>query len=240
MNRHVILHTLGLMDYKKAWNFQEDLLNKIVKVKSENHHSASQKTPTENHLILCEHPPVFTLGKSGTENNLLLNKNDLIQKGIGYHRINRGGDITFHGPGQLVVYPILDLENFFTDIGLFLRSLEESVILTLAHFGISSGRFPGYTGVWMEPDLPANARKICAIGVRTSRWVTMHGLALNVNTDLSYFDYIIPCGIKDKQVTSMKKEKGREVPMQEVKKVFLEKFGEVFGVEKYALNDSEG
>ncbi|OFY65869.1 MAG: lipoyl(octanoyl) transferase [Bacteroidetes bacterium RIFCSPLOWO2_02_FULL_36_8] len=231
INRSVTLHDLGLIDFKQAWDFQEEQLHKTVKIKIENHRTEKQKNLTENHLILCEHPPVFTLGKSGAENNLLLNKNKLAEKGISYYPINRGGDITFHGPGQLVVYPILDLENFFTDIGLYLRSLEESVILTLAYFGISSGRFPGYTGVWIEPDIPAKARKVCAIGVRSSRWVTMHGLALNVNTDLTFFNYIIPCGIKDKQVTSMKKENGQEFSMKEVKKVFLEKFVEVFGVE---------
>ncbi len=196
----------GIIPYNEAWLKQESLFAELVNQKLINR-KLNQEQPTKNYLIFCEHPPVYTLGKSGSIDNLLLSENELAEKGIEFYKINRGGDITHHGPGQLVVYPIFDLENFFTDIHLYLRTLEEAVIKTLAEFGITAGRFHGYTGVWIEPE-NETARKICAMGVKCSRWVTMHGIALNVNNDLTLFDNIIPCGIDDKAVTSLKKEIG--------------------------------
>lgn len=208
---------LGLIDYRECWDYQEKLFEETVNIKMSNRKlpEGENRVPTQNHLLFCEHPHVYTLGKSGSTDHLLLDEAGLQKAGATYYKINRGGDITYHGPGQLVGYPILDLELFFTDIHKYLRLLEEAVILTLAEYGIEGNRYPGYTGVWIEPDKP-EARKICAMGVRCSRWVTMHGFAFNINSDLNYFKNIIPCGIDDKDVTSMQRELGREIPMNEV------------------------
>jgi lipoyl(octanoyl) transferase len=210
----VVFQDLGLIDYKEAWDYQEKRFNEILDVKK-NNRKENRQDPTLSYLLFCEHPHVYTLGKSGDENNLLVNEDYLKSRGATFYKINRGGDITYHGPGQIVGYPILDLDNFFTDIHKYLRYLEEAVILTLADYGITSTRSDGETGVWLDVG-SENARKICALGVRSSRWVTMHGFAFNVNCDLSYFGNIIPCGIVDKSVTSMQKELGKEVDMQEV------------------------
>ena len=226
-NRTTELIRAGLIDYQQAWDYQQQLFDEIVAQKMANRQNDLQN-PTSNYLITCEHPPVYTLGKSGSDDNLLLNDEQLKSIGATYHKINRGGDITHHGPGQLVVYPILDLENFFTDIHLYLRNLEEAVINMLAKLGIEAGRFPGYTGVWIEPDKPT-ARKICAMGVKCGRWVTMHGIALNVVNDLKYFDYIVPCGIKDKDVTSIQKEiPHQQVDFQQVEMLLLEEIKTIF------------
>lgn len=210
---------LGLVDYKEAWDFQETLFQGVIDVKRANRarekEGSSHVVQTQSSLIFCEHPHVFTLGKSGHLSHLLVNEEQLAAKGARFYKINRGGDITYHGPGQLVVYPIFDLDHFFTDIHKYLRYLEESVIRTLAEYGILSGRIKGSTGVWLDWNNP-KARKICALGVRSSRWVTMHGFAFNVNSDLNYFSNIIPCGITDKAVTSLQKELGRAVDMAEV------------------------
>lgn len=220
---------LGLIDYKKAWDYQEEIFNKIVQTKVENRTALpDQQKPTSNYLLFCEHPHVYTLGKSGHESNLLVNDQQLKEKNATYYKINRGGDITYHGPGQIVGYPILDLDNFFTDIHKYLRFLEEMVIRTLAEYGIESGRSEGETGVWLDAEDPLKARKICAMGVRASRWVTMHGFALNVNADLSYFGNIIPCGIVDKAVTSMDKELGVKIDQEEVKEKLKKHFAELF------------
>ncbi len=220
---------LGLIDYKKAWDYQEEVFNKIVQTKVENRTALpDQQRPTSNYLLFCEHPHVYTLGKSGHESNLLVNDQQLKEKNATYYRINRGGDITYHGPGQIVGYPILDLDNFFTDIHKYLRFLEEMVIRTLAEYGIESGRSKGETGVWLDAEDPLKARKICAMGVRASRWVTMHGFALNVNADLSYFGNIIPCGIVDKAVTSMDKELGIKIDQEEVKEKLKKHFADLF------------
>ena len=210
----VVFQDLGLIDYKEAWDYQEKRFNKILDVKK-NNRKENRQDPTLSYLLFCEHPHVYTLGKSGDENNLLVNEDYLNSRGATFYKINRGGDITYHGPGQIVGYPILDLDNFFTDIHKYLRYLEEAVILTLADYGIESTRSDGETGVWLDVG-GEKARKICALGVRSSRWVTMHGFAFNVNCDLSYFGNIIPCGIVDKSVTSMQKELSKEVDMQEV------------------------
>lgn len=214
-NKEVIFQDWGLMDYQAAWDKQEVIFAATVDLKTQNRNNGTE-LPVPNHLIFVEHPHVYTLGKSGKPENLLLDEAGLKQNNASYHKINRGGDITYHGPGQLVGYPILDLDNFFTDIHLYLRTLEEAVILTLADYGIPSGRYAGFTGVWLDAD-NEKARKICALGVRCSRWVTMHGLAFNVNTDLNYFKNIIPCGIDDKDVTSMERELGFKLDMEEVK-----------------------
>ena len=211
----VVFQDLGLIDYKEAWDYQEKRFNEILDVKK-NNRKENRQDPTLSYLLFCEHPHVYTLGKSGDENNLLVNEEYLKSRGATFYKINRGGDITYHGPGQIVGYPILDLDNFFTDIHKYLRYLEEAVILTLADYGIESTRSDGETGVWLDVG-GEKARKICALGVRSSRWVTMHGFAFNVNCDLSYFGNIIPCGIVDKSVTSLQKELGKEVDMQEVK-----------------------
>ena len=210
----VVFQDLGLIDYKEAWDYQEKRFNEILDVKK-NNRKENRQDPTLSYLLFCEHPHVYTLGKSGDENNLLVNENYLKSRGATFYKINRGGDITYHGPGQIVGYPILDLDNFFTDIHKYLRYLEEAVILTLADYGIKSTRSDGETGVWLGVGTN-NVRKICALGVRSSRWVTMHGFAFNINCDLSYFGNIVPCGIADKSVTSMQKELGDEVDMQEV------------------------
>ena len=215
MNKKVKFEDLGLIDYKKCWDYQEELFSKILAVKSANR-KEDKSDATENHLLFCEHPHVYTLGKSGEKTNLLVNDDYLKSRGATFYKINRGGDITYHGPGQIVGYPILDLDNFFTDIHKYLRLLEEAVILTLKEYGLEGERSGGETGVWFDVGTP-KARKICALGVKTSRWVTMHGFAFNVNSDLSYFGNIIPCGIADKQVTSLEKEIGRPVDMKDVK-----------------------
>ena len=217
MNKTVIFQNLGRIDYQKAWDYQEARFAEVVAIKLQNRNlPESEQLPTPNYILFCEHPPVFTLGKSGKPENLLEDDASLKELGIDYYKINRGGDITFHGPGQLVGYPILDLDNFFTDIHKYMRFLEEAIIRTLADFGIVAGRIAGLTGVWLDAELQQNSRKICAMGVKSSRWVTMHGFALNVNTDLNYFQNIIPCGIDDKAVTSMADELGQLVDIQAV------------------------
>jgi lipoyl(octanoyl) transferase len=223
---------LGLKDYKDTWDYQTTLFNSILEIKAANRTlPEDQQKPTDNYLIFCEHPHVYTLGKSGKENNLLVNTEELSSIGATYYHINRGGDITYHGPGQLVCYPVIDLENFFTDIHKYMRLLEESVIQTLKEFNISAGRIAGLTGVWLDVEDPATSRKICAMGVKSSRWTMMHGLALNVNCDLNYFGNIIACGIEDKSVTSMKKELGEEVKMNEVQEILKKNIAEQFGME---------
>ena len=207
---------IGLIEYKKAWVFQEELFNKTLRVKSKNRNEGTS-IKTENHLIFCEHPHVYTLGNSGNKENLLVNEDYLKSRGASFYKTNRGGDITYHGPGQIVGYPIFDLDNFFNDIGKYLRLLEESIILTIKEYGLVGERSKGETGVWINVG-KTNARKICALGVKTSRWVSMHGFAFNINTDLSYFDNIIPCGINDKQVTSLEKELGEKINLEKVKK----------------------
>ncbi len=220
------------MDYQQAWDYQTNLFQAILDVKVQNRSlPSSEQLPTNNYLLFCEHPHVFTLGKSGEEKNLLVKKNDLHNIEATYYHINRGGDITYHGPGQIVVYPIIDLENFFTDIHQYMRLLEESVIQTLAEFYIKSGRIKGLTGVWIDFENEKMARKICALGVKTSRWVTMHGLAFNVNTSLEYFNYIVPCGINDKAVTSLEKEIKVQQDFQHVKFILKEKIATLFGME---------
>ena len=219
LNKSIIVKNLGLIDYQEAWDYQEELFNEVVSTKLSNRDKPeSEQVETPNYLLFCEHPHVYTLGKSGKKENLLLDEEGLEEKDARYYKINRGGDITYHGPGQLVCYPILDLDNFFEDIHKYLRLLEQAVIDTLAEYGIKAGRIDGLTGVWLDFDNTAagNPRKICAMGVRSSRWVTMHGLALNVNTNLEYFGNIIPCGIDDKAVTSMEKELGQPLEMNEV------------------------
>jgi lipoyl(octanoyl) transferase len=227
----VIFRDLGLIDYKQAWDYQEELFKQVIDKKIVNRNRAvNEQVPVENYLLFCEHPHVYTLGKSGSEKNLLLNEEELQIKEATYYKINRGGDITYHGPGQIVGYPILDLDQFFTDIHKYLRYLEEAIILTLKEYNIEAGRSPGNTGVWLDPEDAGKARKICAMGVRCSRWVTMHGFAFNINTDPKYFQNIIPCGIKDKDVTSLEKETGRKIPMEEVKEKLKHHLSELFGM----------
>jgi len=215
MNKKVIFEDLGLIDYKKCWDYQEEIFAKNIEIKTKNR-KENRSVETKNTLIFCEHPHVYTLGKSGDENNLLVNAEYLKKVGASFYKINRGGDVTYHGPGQIVGYPILDLENFFTDIHKYLRLLEEAVILTLKEYGLNGERSEGETGVWLDVG-STKARKICALGVKTSRWVSMHGFAFNVNSDLSYFGNIVPCGIVDKKVTSLQKELKKEMDMWEVK-----------------------
>lgn len=229
MNKQVSIKDLGLIDYKKCWDYQEELFAEILAVKSANR-KGKETEATKNHLILCEHPHVYTLGKSGDEKNLLVNENYLKIRGATFHKINRGGDITYHGPGQIVGYPILDLDNFFNDIHKYLRFLEEAVILTLKEYGLASERSPGETGVWFDVGTP-KARKICALGVKSSRWVTMHGFAFNINSELSYFRNIIPCGITDKGVTSLQQELGKKMNMEEVKNKVEAHLVDLFGME---------
>ena len=222
----VIIHHLGLIDYKQAWDYQENLFKEIVDLKIKNRNEATNILP-QNHLVFCEHPNVYTLGKSGKEDHLLLDKKGLLDNDVSFYKINRGGDITYHGPGQLVVYPIFDLEQFFTDIHKYMRLLEEAVIITLQEYGIIAQRMEGQTGVWLGVG-SIEARKICAMGVKSSRWVTMHGLGFNVNSDLRYFDHIIPCGISDKSVTSMAFELGEEVDMKELSNKLLVNMANLF------------
>jgi lipoyl(octanoyl) transferase len=220
----VLFRDLGRMEYRQAWDYQEELLRENVRIKTDGE-------DTKNHLLFVEHPPVYTLGKSGHIENVLIGEQQMKEGGMQFFHTNRGGDITFHGPGQVVGYPVLDLEKFYTDIGRYLRSLEEMAILLLGEYGIKGDRSPGETGVWIDPGIRGRERKICAIGVRCSRWITMHGFALNVNTDLSYFSNIVPCGIAGKQVTSLEKELGAAIPLQEVKDKLKRQFAVVFGVE---------
>ncbi len=247
----IIFRDLGKMDYKTAWDYQEGLLQENVKRKTEARSQMSDveaqtsdfrpltSTGTEHYLLFVEHPPVYTLGKSGDINNVLLSEENLKARGIDFFRTNRGGDITFHGPQQIVGYPILDLEKFYTDIGKYLRNMEEVIILSLKEYGIEAGRSPGETGVWIDPDIKGRERKICAIGVRSSRWITMHGFALNVNTDLDYFNFIIPCGIQNKQVTSIQKELNRAVDFEEVKEKVKRNFEKVFDAELITVSNGQ-
>lgn len=234
-NRQIHVRRLGLVEYVPTWDLQEQLLADTLAIKARNR--AAQEAdqplePTPNYLLLCEHPHVYTLGKSGKPEHLLLDETGLAAHAATFHRINRGGDITYHGPGQLVGYPILDLDNFFTDIHRYLRVLEEAVILTLADYNLHAGRIDGLTGVWLDFEEGAtNPRKICALGVKCSRWVTMHGFALNVNTDLSYFGHIVPCGITDKAVTSLQQELGQVVPVTEVQERLLLHLAGLLGAE---------
>lgn len=227
MKPKVIFQSLGLMDYQEAWDYQEKLFKDTIDKKIRMRNGETDLT-TQNYLLFCEHPHVYTLGKSGDVSHLLLSEELLAQHQAKFYKINRGGDITYHGPGQLVGYPIFDLDHFFPDIHKYMRFLEESVIQTLKEYGIESGRVEGMTGVWLDPDKPT-ARKICAMGVKSSRWVTMHGIGFNINSDLNYFSHIVPCGIQDKGVTSMKKELGREVDMAEVSNILKQKMAEQFG-----------
>lgn len=228
MNRNILLKDLSVKDYKETWDFQSELLQEIVDIKIDNRRN-NNKNETKNHFLFVEHPHVYTLGKSGDMSNLLLNENQLKAKNATFYKINRGGDITYHGPGQIVGYPILDLENFFTDIHKYLRLLEETIILTIAEYGINGTRSEGETGVWLDVGTPF-ARKICAMGIRSSRWVTMHGFALNANVNLGYFDNIIPCGIRGKAVTSMEAELGEKVDLREVKNKILKHFKMLFEI----------
>lgn len=222
---------LGLIEYGAAWDMQEAVMQTGLKAKALRHNVPQEEWPeeaqTEHHLFFCEHPHVYTLGKSGNMGNLLIQDAQMKKLDVSFYKTNRGGDITYHGPGQVVGYPVLDLERFFTDLGKYMRSLEEVIIATIARYGIKGERLQGATGVWIDADTP-KARKICAMGVRCSRWITIHGFALNVNTDLSYFGHIVPCGITDKKVTSMEAELGRKVDEAEVKEILKEEFGKVF------------
>lgn len=235
-NNKVIFQDWGLLDYELAWSRQEALFSSVVDQKMANR-SAAEPASTSNYLIFTQHPHVYTLGKSGKSENLLLDDSGLEEKHASFYKINRGGDITYHGPGQLVGYPILDLDNFFTDIHLYLRTLEEAIIQLLADYGLKGGRLEGFTGVWLDPHGP-RARKICAMGVRCSRWVTMHGFALNVCPDLGYFGNIVPCGIDDKAVTSLEKELGHKPDMEEVKLKLADKIAALFGMDLIARTES--
>lgn len=238
--QQVYFRDLGKMEYQQAWDYQESLLKENVRIKSmlpsilttgtDETSQEYTELRTIHHLLFVEHPPVYTLGKSGNIANILLDESELNERGIQFFKTNRGGDITFHGEQQIVGYPILDLEKFYTDIGKYLRNLEEVIIRTLADFGLKGARSPGETGVWIDPEIPGRERKICAMGVRTSRWITMHGFAFNINTDLSYFNNIIPCGIQNKQVTSLEKELGHRVDMEEAKEAVKRNFEKVFDI----------
>ncbi len=240
--QHIIFEDLDVINYKTAWDYQEDLVRKNLEIKSEArrksgngqlttlNETTNNELKTTNYLLFCEHPSVYTLGKSGHMENVLLTENEMEEKEIEFFKTNRGGDITFHGLQQIVGYPILDLEKFFTDIGRYMRSLEEVIILTIGEYGIKGDRSKGETGVWIDPGIPGRERKICAMGIRCSRWITMHGFALNVNTDLSYFNNIIPCGIVNKQVTSIEKELGYKVDFEDAKEKVKRNFEKVFDV----------
>jgi len=241
----VTFKDLGIIDYKSAWDYQEELVVENRKIKAEakavlshelsaKHAEApaeSSKLHTTNHLLFCEHPPVYTLGKSGSMQNVLLSEIEMEENEIEFFKTNRGGDITFHGLQQIVGYPILDLENFYTDIGRYLRELEQVIIQTIAEYGLTGVRSKGETGVWLDPRIAGRERKICAMGIRCSRWITMHGFALNVNTDLTYFENIIPCGIQNKQVTSIEKELNTKIDLEEVKRKLKKHFSEIFKVD---------
>ncbi|MBP6578136.1 MAG: lipoyl(octanoyl) transferase LipB [Chryseobacterium sp.] len=232
INKKVKFQDLGVKDYQPTWDYQEELLKQNLDIKIHNRENPDNLKTTDNHLLFVEHPHVYTLGKSGHETNLLANENKLKEINATYVKVNRGGDITYHGFGQVVGYPILDLENFYTDIHRYMRDLEEVIIRTIAEYGLIGERSPGETGVWFDVGKPY-ARKICALGVKASRWITIHGFALNVNTDMKYFDYIIPCGISDKQVTSMQRELEKEVDYEEVKEKIKKHFVDVFGCEPF-------
>ena len=225
----VELEDLGLIDYKQCWDYQTKLFDASVQLKIKNRKFPENRVSTKNHLIFCEHPHVYTLGKSGDLKNLLIDGQKRKEKNISFYKINRGGDITYHGPGQLVVYPILDLDYFFSDIHKYLRLLEESVILTLADYGVTGQRLDGFTGVWVDAE-KETPRKICAIGVKCSRWVTMHGIGFNINSNLDYFKHIVPCGIEDKSVTSLQKEINQKIDMKELKLRFKKNFKILFGI----------
>ena len=232
INKKVKFINLGEIDYQEGWDYQTELFDATVQRKIANRKvEVDEQQETDNFLIFCQHPHVYTLGKSGSEDHLLLDEQGLKEKHATYYKINRGGDITYHGPGQLVGYPILDLDNFFTDIHKYLRLLEEAIILTLADYGIKAGRIEGLTGVWLDYEKQINPRKICAMGVKSSRWVTMHGFAFNVNANLDYFNNIVPCGIDDKAVTSLDKELGREMDMDEVAEKLKKHIAELFEME---------
>lgn len=228
----VFFEDLGSIEYGAAWDLQERYMKAGLDIKAARFNQEATDVALQpaipHYLFLCEHPHVYTLGKSGVPENLLINDQRMKDLDVSFYKTNRGGDITYHGPGQMVAYPVLDLEQIFTDLGRYMRSLEEAIILTLAEYGIASGRLPGSTGVWLDADDPAKARKICAMGVRSSRWITIHGLALNINTDMQFFNYIVPCGIVDKGVTSMRQELGHEVDAAAVKALFLKNFAAVF------------
>ena len=232
----VVFKDLGLVDYKETWDYQERLLNEIVKEKMVMRNTLNSNLQTPNYLLFCEHPHVYTLGKSGSEDHLLMDEKQLSENNATFYKINRGGDITYHGPGQIVGYPILNLDYFFNDIHKYLRYLEEIIIRTLAEYGLKGERIDKLTGVWLDANDKNRARKICAFGVRCSRWVTMHGFAFNINTDLNYFNKIIPCGIPDKAVTSLKKELDRDVDINEVKEKIKKHFQHLFGVELLEAN----
>jgi lipoyl(octanoyl) transferase len=225
----VELEDLGLIDYKQCWDYQTKLFDASVQLKIKNRKFPENRVSTKNHLIFCEHPHVYTLGKSGDLKNLLIDGPKRKEKNISFYKINRGGDITYHGPGQLVVYPILDLDYFFSDIHKYLRLLEESVILTLADYGVTGQRLDGFTGVWVDAE-KETPRKICAIGVKCSRWVTMHGIGFNINSNLDYFKHIVPCGIEDKSVTSLQKETNQKIDIKELKLRFKKNFKILFGI----------
>lgn len=233
MQTEVQFEDLGFRPYKEIWDYQEILLKQNTDIKLASRLSGidttPDKVPTISRLLFVEHTPVYTLGKSGDEKNVLITEEERTKRGIDYFHINRGGDITFHGPGQLVGYPIIDLEKFKPDLGWYLRSLEDVIILTMAEYGLKGERSPGETGVWLDPFIKGKERKICAMGIKCSRWITMHGFAFNVNTDLDYFGFIVPCGIENKQVTSLQKELGREISFEEVKQKVKNNFEKVFG-----------
>lgn len=228
--RQIIFSDLGNIEYGNAWEQQEELLKTAVEEKSRRITGGTdyQQQIIKNYLLFCEHPHVYTLGKSGHKENLLVSDERLKEIDATYYKTNRGGDITYHGPGQIVGYPVLDLEQFYTDLGKYMRNLEEVIIRTIAHFGIKGERLDGATGVWLDVDTPQKARKICAMGVKASRWVTIHGFAMNVNTNMQYFDYIVPCGITDKQVTSMERELGKALDIEQVKELLITEFANVF------------
>lgn len=228
--KDILLEDLGIIEYGIAWDLQEALMKQGLDIKSEYflQPEKKQEKSIPHYLLLCRHPHVYTLGKSGAIEHLLINDQRMKDLEVSFYKTNRGGDITYHGPGQLVAYPILDLEQFFTDLGQYMRFLEEVIIRLLKEYGIESGRLPGSTGVWLDAGIPGRARKICAMGVRSSRWITIHGLALNINTDLKFFDYIVPCGISDKGVTSIARELGKVVDENQVQQIFIQKFEEVF------------
>ncbi len=232
MNKNVRYKYIGLIEYKQAWDYQESLFDEIVAIKEKNR-KAEVKDPSHNYLLFCEHPHVYTIGKSGKEDNLLISEEFLKSKGASLFKINRGGDITYHGPGQIVGYPILDLDNFGVSIKNYIYGIEDVIINTLKHYDITATRSDGATGVWLDADDPIKARKICAIGVRTSHWVSMHGFAFNINTNLDYFGYIVPCGIQGKSVTSLSKELGKEVDITEVQELLMKEFSNVFDMKFY-------